>query len=109
MSGRRSEKELIQTRGTPTRINETSSGAIITPSSGKKLRLLGFFLWTNASITTSLRWTSTGDDIAGLSQQGVVAMNLIGSEELGGKDEALYLYISGSGTVKGTVWTEEIS
>mgnify|MGYP001558439300 CR=1 FL=1 len=101
--------EKIVPRGKATRINQTASANIISPSSGKRLRLLGFFLWTNASITASIRWASTGDDIAGLSQQGVAAMNLIGLEEKGGADEPLYLSISGTGTVKGTVWTEEIS
>ena len=96
-------------KGTPTHFSITTSGTIVTPTSGKKLRLLGFMFSSNADIVTSLRWASGGSDMYPLQQKGVVGFNLIGLACEGDTDEVLYGYLSAAGTMKGTVFTEEFS
>ncbi len=92
-----------------THFSKTASGNIISPSSGKRLRLLVFFFSSNADIITSLRFSSTGDDMFPLQQKGAVGMNLIGAwAPQGNADEPLYAYLSGTGTMKGSVLTEEV-
>jgi len=88
-----------------------SSGVIVpAPGLGYKLQLLFVYFTSDADIVTSLRWTSTGSDMFPLQQKGVVALNLIGAKvREGGENEALYGYLSGTGTMKGSVLTKKVA
>jgi hypothetical protein len=94
--------------GTQYKIDLTATGIIRTPASGKKIRLLAFAWSSNADIVTALRFGTTGDLLFTIQAKGVIGMNLIGSYIEGAADEALYGYLSGTGTMKGTVLLEEI-
>jgi hypothetical protein len=67
------------------------------------------FVWSsNADIVTALRFGTTGDLLFAIQAKGVVGMNLVGCNIEGGVDEPLYGYLSGTGTMKGTVLLEEV-
>jgi hypothetical protein len=73
------------------------------------LAILGFFYYSNADITTELRFKTSGKLIAGLSVEGAVGMNLVGMKPPTGEvDEVVEIYLSGSGTVKGWICFEEV-
>jgi len=89
--------------------SKAASGNIVSPAAGKRIRLLVFFFSSNADIITSLRFGDTGADMFPLQQKGVVGMNLIGAwAPQGDADEPLYAYLSGAGTMKGSVLVEEV-
>lgn len=89
-------------------INLTATDIIHTPASGKKIRLKGFAWSSNADIVTALRFGTGGDLLFPIQAKGVIGMNLIGCNLEGAVDEPLYGYLSGTGTMKGTVLIEEI-
>jgi len=93
-----------------THFSLTSSGDIVpAPPAGKKLQLLFFFFSSDSDIVCSLRWSSTGDDMFPLQSRGACGMNLIGAKILEGKEnESLYGYLSATGTMKGSVLTQEV-
>ncbi|MFQ6043257.1 MAG: hypothetical protein ACE5PV_20590 [Candidatus Poribacteria bacterium] len=93
---------------TQKKIDLTATGVIHAPASGKKIRLKGFAWSSNADIITALRFGTTGDLLFPIQAKGVIGMNLVGCNVEGAVDEALYGYLSGSGTMKGTVLIEEI-
>jgi len=90
------------------KIDLAATGVIHTPASGKKIRLKAFVWSSNADIVTALRFGTGGDLLFALQQKGVIGMNLIGANVEGAVNEALYGYLSGTGTIKGTVLLEEI-
>jgi len=93
---------------TQKKIDLTATGVIYTPASGKKIRIKGFAWSSNADIITALRFGTTGDPLFAIQAKGVIGMNLIGANVEGAVDEALYGYLSGAGTMKGTVLIEEV-
>jgi len=93
---------------TQKKIDLTATGIIHTPTSGKKIRLKGFVWSSNADIVTALRFGTAGDLLFAIQTKGVVGMNLVGCNIEGAIDEALYGYLSGTGTMKGTVLIEEV-
>jgi len=93
---------------TPYIINLTSTGIIRTPASGKKIRIKAFAWSSNADITTALRFGTGGDLLFAIQAKGVVGMNLVGCNIEGAVNEALYGYLSGSGTIRGSVLIEEV-
>lgn len=96
-------------RGSIIHISKTATGDIITPESGKKVAILGYFYYSSADITTELRFKTSGSIIAGLTVKGAVGMNLIGMKPpTGAIDEIVEIYLSDAGTVKGWVCYEEV-
>jgi len=93
---------------TPKIIDLTATGVIYSPASGKKIRLLAFVWSSNADVVTALRFGTTGDLLFAIQAKGVVGMNLFGCSIEGAVDQALYGYLSGTGTMKGSVIIEEI-
>jgi len=94
--------------GTQKKIDLTATGVIHSPASGKKIRLLAFVWSSNADVVTALRFGTTGDLLFAIQAKGVVGMNLLGANIEGAVDQALYGYLSGTGTMKGSVIIEEI-
>jgi len=93
---------------TQKKIDLTATGIIHTPASGKKIRIKAFAWSSNADIVTALRFGTTGELLFAIQAKGVIGMNLIGANVEGAVDEALYGYLSGTGTMKGTVLIEEV-
>lgn len=89
-------------------INLTATGIIHTPAAGKKIRLKGFAWSSNADIVTALRFGTAGDLLFPIQAKGVIGMNLVGCNIEGAVDESLYGYLSGAGTMRGTVLLEEV-
>jgi len=82
----------------------TASGTIISaPATGYKIRLLAFYWSCDADIITALRWGATGDNMFALPMKGVVGMNLIGRERDAPEATELYGYLSGAGTMRGSI------
>jgi len=98
----------ISKTATAKKIDLTSTGVVHTPASGKKIRVKGFAWSSNADIVTALRFGTGGDLLFAIQAKGVIGMNLIGANVEGAVDEALYGYLSGTGTMKGTVLIEEV-
>lgn len=98
----------ISKTATQKKIDLTTTGVIHTPTSGKKIRIKGFTWSSNADVVTALRFGTSGDLLFAIQAKGVIGMNLIGANIEGGVDEALYGYLSGTGTMKGTVLIEEV-
>jgi len=94
--------------GTQKKIDLTATGVIYSPASGKKIRLLAFAWSSNADVVTALRFGAAGDLLFAIQAKGVIGMNLVGCNIEGAVDEALYGYLSGTGTMKGTVLLDEI-
>jgi len=95
--------------GEITHFNLTATGDVDTPASGKALRVLGWFYYCTADITTELRFKTSGKVIAGLPVKGAVGMNLVGRKPpQGSANEIVEMYLSGAGTVKGWVCTVEV-
>lgn len=87
----------------------TATADVKTPSSGKALRILAFFYYCTADITTELRFKTSGNVIGGLPAKGACGMNLVGRKgPQGSADEVVEIYLSGAGTVKGWICYEEV-
>jgi hypothetical protein len=90
--------------GTVLHISKTVTGDLITPASGKAIKILGFFFYSTADITVELRFKTSTYVIGGLTTKGVCGMNLISMKKpQGSADELVEVYLSGAGTVKGWV------
>ena len=99
----------IKAEGTVLHFSKTATGDVKTPATGKKLRILAFFYYCDADVTTELRFKTSGDVIGGLPAKGPVGMNLVGRKAPeGAADEAVEIYLSGAGTVKGWICYEEV-
>jgi len=100
---------IIVAEGTVLHFSKTATGDVKTPASGKKLRILAFFYYSSADITTELRFKTSGNMVGGLPVKGAVGMNLVGRKAPeGAVDEAVEIYLSGAGTVKGWICYEEV-
>jgi hypothetical protein len=100
---------LIEDRGSIQHFSATATADVKTPASGKALRILSFFYYCTADITTELRFKTSGNVIAGLPAKGAVGMNLVGRRPpTGATDETVEIYLSGTGTVKGWICYEEV-
>jgi len=93
---------------TQKKIDLSSTSVIHAPASGKKIRIKAFAWSSNADITTALRFGAGGDLLFVIQAKGVIGMNLIHCNIEGAVNEALYGYLSGAGTMKGTVLIEEV-
>jgi len=99
----------VQPQGSIQHFSASSTSDVKTPSSGKALQILAFFYYCDADITTELRFKSSGNVIAGLPFKGAVAMNLVGVKPpQGSTNEAVEIYLSGSGNVKGWICYKEV-
>jgi len=100
---------ILEDRGTIQHFSATATADVKTPSSGKALRILAFFYYCTADITTELRFKTSGNVIGGLSAKGAAGMNLVGRKPpQGSADEVVEIYLSGTGTAKGWICYEEI-
>lgn len=96
-------------RGTIQHFSATATADVKTPSTGKALKILAFFYYCTADITTELRFKTSTNVIGGLPQKGAVGMNLIGRKPpQGSTNEVVEIYLSGAGTVKGWICWEEV-
>ena len=94
--------------GTVTHISETSTADVVTCETGHTLKVHGFFFYSSADITVELRFKGSGNVIGGLTVKGAVGMNLVGKKcPEGANAEDIEIYLSGAGTVKGWINTEE--
>jgi len=98
----------IKREGSITHINVNLSAAgsqdVYTPSTGKKAKVLGFFLKCDSDVNWELRFKTSGNFIAGLPVKGAVAMNGVGMEmPIGGTDETIEVYADGACTIKGWI------
>jgi hypothetical protein len=85
------------------------SQTIHTPSSGKKAKVLGFYVKCTADVDWEVRFKTSGQIICGLPFKGAVLLNGIGLETpLGGTDEQIEVYASGAATVKGWLIIKEV-
>ena len=99
----------VQPQGSIQPFSASSTSDVKTPSSGKALQILAFFYYCDADITTELRFKNSGNVIAGLPFKGAVGMNLVGVKPpQGATDEAVEIYLSGSGNVKGWICYKEV-
>jgi len=98
-----SERTLAES-GSVTHFSKTVTGDVVTPSSGKAVKVSGFFFYSSADITVELRFKTSGNVIGGLVVKGACGMNLLGMKKpQGSTDEIVEIYLSGTGTVKGWV------
>jgi len=94
----------VEPLGSIQHFSVSATSDVKTPSSGKALQILAFFYYCDADITTELRFKTSGNVIGGLPFKGAVAMNLVGAKPpQGAADEAVEIYLSGSGNVKGWI------
>lgn len=99
----------VQAQGSIQHFSATSTGAVKTPATGKALQILAFFYYCDADIVTELRFATSGNVIGGLPFKGAVGMNLIGVKPpQGSVDEAVQIYLSGAGNVKGWICYKEV-
>ena len=99
----------VQPQGSIQPFSTSSTSDVKTPSSGKALQILAFFYYCDADITTELRFKSSGNLIGGLPFKGAVAMNLVGCKPPEGNvNEAVEIYLSGAGNVKGWICYKEV-
>jgi len=103
-------RDVNREGATWTDFNLTESGDIVSaPGAGYKLQLFMFYFSSDADIVTSLRWGATGADMFPLQQKGAVGMNLIGAKVRESPENvSLYGYLSGAGTMKGSVLTKKV-
>jgi len=101
-------REILE-NGSATHFSKTATSDVITPTSGKAVKIKGFFYTCNADITTELRFKNSGNLVGGLPVKGSCGMNLIAMKKpQGAINEILEIYLSGTGTVKGWVSYEEV-
>lgn len=94
--------------GTVTHISATSTEDVKTCDAGHTLKVHGYFFYVSADITAELRFKISGNVIGGLTCEGAVGFNFVGKKCPTGADgEDIEIYLSGSGTVKGFIITEE--
>jgi len=89
----------------------TAAGAttIYTPSTGKAAQVLGWSFYCDADVVCLLRFTTSGNVIAGLPAKGAHAMNLLGlTPPQGAADETVEIYVSGAANVRGFIIVKEV-
>jgi len=92
-------------------VSATAAGSttIYTPSSGKKAKVLAWNFYVDADVVCELRFSTSGNVIAGLSSKGATAMNLIGLDApTGDTDETIEIYVSDAANVKGWINIVEV-
>jgi len=100
---------LLEDRGTIQHFSATATADVKIPTTGKALRILAFFYYCTADITTELRFKTSTKVIGGLPAKGAVGMNLVGRKPpQGSGDERVEIYLSAAGTVKGWICYEEV-
>ena len=103
----------VKREGSIHHFSVSASGAgsttIYTPSSGKAVQVLGWSFYCDADVVCELRFTSSGNVIAGLPVKGAHATNMVGLTPLqGSTDETVEIYVSGAANVKGWICYKEI-
>jgi hypothetical protein len=95
----------------PFNLTFTAAGTqtIYTPSSGKKAKVLGFYVKCTADVDWEIRYATSQNIICGLPFKGAILMNLIGLETpIGDTDEAIQAYAGGACTIKGWLTVKEV-
>jgi len=90
-------------------LDESETGDVITPSTGKAVKIRGFFFYTDADIEARLNFKTSDNTIGGLSGKGAVGFNLIGMKKpQGDVDELVEITITGTGNARGWISYEEV-
>lgn len=102
----------VDATGTPYQISNTYGAAgnytIVTPASGKAIRLKFIGLESSAAVDVGYRFAAAGTIYYLRSTAGPYATNLMGCNVQGAADEALILYASGAVTVRGYAVVTEV-
>ena len=102
----------IDTIATPLQINiaalNGNSSALVTPASGKKIRIKFISLEQDAAVDIGYRFGAAGTIYYLRITAGLYVSNLIGCNNEGAADAALYLNSSGATNVKGYILYEEV-
>jgi len=106
-------ERTLQERGTIVSFSEAPTAAgstsIVTPSAGKKIKVLMWFYYCLDDISTELAFSTSGIYVAGLPRKGCCGLNTIGrTPPQGAADEPLTLIYSGAGTIRGWICIEEV-
>jgi hypothetical protein len=94
--------------GDVSHFSKTATANLLTPTAGKKIKVLGAFYYCQDDIVTELRFKTSGNVVLALPTLGSVGMELKRTEILGAVNEVLEIYLSGAGTVKGWYCTSEV-
>jgi len=95
--------------GAWTAFNTSVTADIVTVDTNK-LKVLGFFFYTDADIEARLRFKNSGHVIGGIKGKGLAGMNLTNMKKPeGAAGEDIELYISGTGSVRGWISTVEVA
>lgn len=95
--------------GTITHFSKTATADVKTVSGDKKLKVLGWNFYCDADIICELRFKTSGNVIAGIPSKGINAMAKSSiNRPLGAVNEAVEIYLSGTGNVKGWISTKEV-
>lgn len=95
--------------GTITYFSKPATGDVKSPSEGKKLKILGWNFTSYADVNVELRYKTSGNLIAGIPGKGINAMAKSSlNRPLGDADEAVEIYLSATGNVKGWICTKEV-
>jgi len=92
-------------------VSATGSGSttIYTPSSGKKAKVIAWNFYCDSDVVCELRFSTSGNVIAGLPAKGATAMNLVGcTAPTGDTDETVEIYVSDAANVKGWICVTEV-
>ena len=102
----------VDATATPLQINITglngNSSALVTPASGKKIRVKFISLEHSAAVDIGYRFGAAGTIYYLRITAGVYVSNLIGCNNEGSADAALYLNSSGATNVKGYILYSEV-
>jgi len=91
-------------------VTAAGSQSVLTPSSGKKLKILAWNFYVDSDVKCLLRFATSGNIIAGIPTKGINAMNLIHRAcPTGVADESVEIYLSGAATAEGWICYEEVS
>lgn len=95
--------------GKITHFAETATADVLTVGDSKKLKVLGWSFTSYADVNVELRFKTSGNFIAGIPGKGInsMAKSSINRPE-GDANEAVEIYLSGAGNVKGWICTKEM-
>jgi len=101
----------LSLKGTPQRRYATTSGEVqATPGASLRLRVYGILIVNEGDEITRLRYGgAAGTVFAVLPTKGILGLNLLGINEVGGLNQNIYMEKTAAGNVLVVVWTEAVS
>lgn len=89
--------------------SKAATGDVKTPAAGKKLKIGAAFYYCQDEIVTELRFKTSGNVLLALPTFGSIGFNFILVDcPAGDADEAVEMYLSAAGTVKGWIFYKEV-